>query len=68
MILKYLIGDFIRSLGEHFYEFTCGTYIKNKRVPDEQSKIDIFDDLRDNLAYNIAGFDLLWLFFILIFQ
>ena len=38
-----------------FYQFSCGGFIKSKRIPDEQSRVDVFDDLRDNLAYNVAG-------------
>ena len=40
---------------EDFYEFSCGGFLKSKRIPDEQPRIDVFDDLRDTLAYNVAG-------------
>ena len=38
-----------------FYQFSCGGFIKSKRIPDEQSRVDVFDGLRDNLAYDVAG-------------
>ena len=40
---------------DDFYEFSCGGFLKSKRIPDEQPRIDVFDDLRDTLAYNVAG-------------
>lgn len=41
--------------GEDFHLFSCGSFIKNKRIPDEQTKHDVFDILRNNLAYSVAG-------------
>ena len=40
--------------GENFYEFSCGSFIKNKRIPDNEARIEIFNGLRDVLAYNLA--------------
>jgi hypothetical protein len=40
---------------EDFYQFSCGGFLKSKRIPDEQSRVEIIDILRDNLAYNVAG-------------
>lgn len=45
---------FLKLKGENFYQFTCGNFVKSKRIPDEQSRLDVFDHLRDTLAYNIA--------------
>lgn len=41
--------------GENFSEFACGTFNKNQRIPDDQNKIDVFDILRTNLAYQMSG-------------
>jgi membrane metallo-endopeptidase-like protein 1 len=40
---------------EDFYQFSCGSFLKEVRIPDEQSKIDEFFMLRDQVAYSIAG-------------
>lgn len=42
------------SIGENFYQFTCGNFLKNKRIPEDQSRVDVFDMLRYDLAYEIA--------------
>jgi hypothetical protein len=47
--------SFPSSLGEDFSQFACGSFIENKRIPDDQSKFDVFDILRNKLAYSIAG-------------
>ena len=39
---------------EDFFEFSCGSFIQNKRIPDDQSRIDMFDGLREILSYNVA--------------
>jgi hypothetical protein len=51
--LKY--SNKIVDKGEDFHLFSCGSFIKNTRIPDEQSKIDVFDILRNNLAYSVSG-------------
>lgn len=40
---------------ENFYEFTCGNYVKNNRLKEDQSKLDEFSMLRDRVSYLIAG-------------
>lgn len=40
---------------EDFYQFSCGSFITNKRIQDDQSKIDELTILRDRLAYKVAG-------------
>ncbi len=39
---------------EDFFEFSCGSFIQNKRIPDDQSRVDMFDGLRETLSYNVA--------------
>ncbi|CAF0711928.1 unnamed protein product [Brachionus calyciflorus] len=39
---------------EDFHLFSCGSFVKAKRIPDEQTKIDVFDILRNTLAYSVA--------------
>ena len=52
MFLKLNIRIF---KGEDFHQFACGSFVKFKRIPDEQSKIDAFDMLSNNLALSVAG-------------
>jgi hypothetical protein len=40
---------------EDFNLYSCGSYIKNTRIPDDASKYDVFDILRIRLAYSVAG-------------
>lgn len=40
--------------GENFHEFSCGNLIKTLRIPDEHSRVDVFDTLRESLAFNVA--------------
>ena len=52
---------------EDFYEFSCGSFDRNKRLQEDQSKVDEFTILRDKLAYVVAGtFFLKIIFFFLI--
>ncbi|CAF0711920.1 unnamed protein product [Brachionus calyciflorus] len=39
---------------EDFYQFSCGMFDKNNRIPDDQPKIDELSILRDKVAYSIA--------------
>jgi predicted metalloendopeptidase len=43
------------DLCEDFHSFSCGSFIKTKRIPDEQTKTDVFDMLRLNLGFQITG-------------
>lgn len=52
--MKLRIDLKFKIQGEDFYEFSCGSYIKNKRIPDEEARLEIFNGLRDTLAYNLA--------------
>jgi predicted metalloendopeptidase len=40
---------------ENFYQFSCGSFEKRVRIPDDQAKVDGFNILRDKLSYAIAG-------------
>jgi membrane metallo-endopeptidase-like protein 1 len=40
---------------EDFYRFTCGSYDKNNRLKEDQSKLDEFSILRDKMSYLISG-------------
>lgn len=39
---------------EDFNLYSCGSYIKNMRIPDDASKYDVFDILRIRLAFSVA--------------
>ncbi len=39
---------------EDFHEFSCGSFIKNQRIPEDQSKLDVFDVLRIKLGYSLS--------------
>jgi membrane metallo-endopeptidase-like protein 1 len=39
---------------DNFYQFSCGSFENEVRIPDDQSKIDEFFMLRDKVAYSIA--------------
>jgi membrane metallo-endopeptidase-like protein 1 len=39
----------------NFHEFSCGSFVKTKRIPDEQGKIDVFDILRIELLQSVSG-------------
>ena len=49
------LTSFWDTVGEDFYEFACGGFIKNKRIPDDASDIGMFQILDDKLTYAIAG-------------
>ena len=40
--------------GEDFHQFSCGSFIKKKRIPDEQNKIDVFDILRNEMMHSVS--------------
>lgn len=40
---------------ENFFEFSCGNFVKNQRIQDDQTKISEFSILRDTATYSIAG-------------
>jgi predicted metalloendopeptidase len=40
---------------DNFFLFSCGSFLSDVRIPDDQSKIDEFFMLRDKVAYSIAG-------------
>lgn len=35
--------------------FSCGSFIKNQRIPEDQSKLDVFDVLRTKLGHSLSG-------------
>ncbi|RNA08869.1 membrane metallo-endopeptidase-like 1, partial [Brachionus plicatilis] len=39
---------------DDFYQFSCGSFIKTSRIPDEKTKIDVFDILRNDLVYMVS--------------
>jgi endothelin-converting enzyme len=41
--------------GEDFNQFSCGSFIKNRRIADDASTADTFGDLRNNLAAAVSG-------------
>ena len=41
--------------GEDFHQFSCGSFIKKERIPEDQSKYDVFDILKNKLATYVAG-------------
>jgi hypothetical protein len=45
----------LKLQGEDFHQFTCGSFVKKKRIPEEQARIDAFDILRQDLTYFVSG-------------
>ncbi|CAF0827881.1 unnamed protein product [Adineta steineri] len=39
---------------EDFYQFVCGTWIKNNRIPDDSNVVTTLDPLQTKLDYNIV--------------
>ncbi|CAF0727802.1 unnamed protein product [Adineta steineri] len=39
---------------EDFYQFVCGTWIKNNRIPDDSNVVNTFNLLRTQLDYNVV--------------
>ncbi|CAF4830699.1 unnamed protein product [Rotaria sp. Silwood1] len=52
----YIIDSLDQSIEpcENFYQFACGTWIKNNRIPDDANAQNIFHILREKLNYNIV--------------
>ncbi len=34
---------------------SCGTFLKTKRIPDDETRTDVVDGLRDSLTFKVAG-------------
>ncbi|CAF1425917.1 unnamed protein product [Rotaria magnacalcarata] len=39
---------------ENFFEFACGTWLKNNRIPDDAGSVDTFNGLRNQLDVNVV--------------
>ena len=39
---------------DDFNQFSCGSFIKNRRIPDDGNAIDVFVDLSTNLRYDLS--------------
>ena len=39
---------------EDFNKFSCGSFIKNRRIPDDSSSLDTFTDLRNALSFALS--------------
>ncbi|CAF0728323.1 unnamed protein product [Adineta steineri] len=53
---NYLIESLDESAQpcEDFYQFVCGTWIKNNRIPDDSNVANTFNLLRTQLDYNVV--------------
>jgi hypothetical protein len=40
---------------EDFYAFACGSFVKSQRIPEKQTKLDVFDSLRDKLVDKVSS-------------
>lgn len=45
--------DFSVDPCDDFYEFSCGTFLKETHVPSEKSNVDIFSTISDKLQEQI---------------
>ena len=59
LIIFYYFISFLLFIffyqGEDFHRFACGSFIKNQRIPDDQSSFDVFDVLENKLVSRISG-------------
>lgn len=53
--------------GENFYQFTCGSFVKDNRIPDDRSSVDIFSQLNKKDLARISS-TIGFFFYLIYFQ
>lgn len=40
---------------ENFYNFSCGNWIKKHYIPKDSTEVDVFDELREEVALQLRS-------------
>ncbi|CAF1361307.1 unnamed protein product, partial [Rotaria sp. Silwood1] len=54
---NYLLESIDNSVEpcDNFFQFACGAWLKNHRIPDDAGSLGTFDNLRNQLDSDVVG-------------